>query len=543
MHKLVLSTIGVIILLALWSCANQTTPTGGPMDTIPPILIKSKPEHKQKNYTDKTIELTFNEFVNLNNPNNEILVSPALTEDLEFKVKKNTVHIINPKDWEENTTYTLSFREGIRDITENNSPRNLRLAFSTGPTIDSLSIFGRIRLVLKESIPENITIALYKTDTFNIFEHKPSYITVSNKNGSFSLENIKAGSYYAYAYEDKNKNLTVESRTEKFGFLKDPIQLYDRQDSITIPLVNLDMRQLSINNIRNNGLYTQIKFNKNIINYNISTSDATKFINSFGGDQTEVVFYNPKPIKDSLRIHFTATDSIESLVDTTFYIASKEPTFIPANFSVKATRPNYNLNYNLISQSYQLSKPLQTIIYDSVFIQIDSTESIVSTPEDFSYDSTQKKLTFKKNILRDTLFKVKDFKVEIILAPSAFISVEADSSAFQKQQIAPVNKAQTGTLLIETKTEVPHYIIQLFNSTGDLIEELTNEAKHTYNFLPPQNYKIRVIIDRNNNGKWDPGNFFKHEEPEQIWIYQTADKKFDFPIRANWELGPIMLIF
>lgn len=566
MLKSFITVYSVFLILLLWSCANQTTPTGGPKDEQPPKLIKSIPQHKQKNYKNNTIQLTFDEYVNLNNAKDEILISPILAEVPEFKVKKNVVTITSPKGWADSTTYSIFFREGIRDITENNPPVNLKLAFSTGPLIDSMMIKGRTRLALNTKIPEKITVALYQADTFNIFEHTPNYFTFNNNKGQFSLENIKSGKYYIYAFEDKNKNLKVESKTEKFGFLANPINLEGPLDSLTVPLVNLDMRPLLLNSIRNNGLFTRLKFNKYITDFTIGSPNDIKTTNVFGSDQTEVVIYNPKEITDSVKFSLTAIDSIGLKIDTTFFIKELPPSFIPDNFTVKTSTIKFDIENNELSQFYILSKPLQTINYDSLFIRTDSTHTIPIYPEDIRYDTTFKKVYFSKGIHPDSLYRkapdIKDpkpdgdsvqlkgkspvfkkFQPSLYINRSAFISIEGDTLKKQNFPINETNKSQTGILLIEVKTAEPNYIIQLINTAGAVIREVRNEKKHTFNFLSPENYKIQVIIDRNNNGRWDWGNIFKKEEPEDIYFYQTKDKKYDVPIRANWELGPLMLIF
>ncbi len=543
MLRVGIALLGSMATLLLWSCANQTTPTGGPRDTIPPNLIRSKPIHKQKNYTEKSLELTFDEYININNPKDEVLISPALEEPLEFKARKNTVIVTSPQGWEDNTTYSIAFREGIRDLTENNPPENLRLAFSTGNQIDSLIIKGRIKHAIKESIPDKITVAIYRSDTFNIFEHKPNYITVNNKQGAFSLENIKAGTYYLYAFDDKNKNLKVDSRTEKFGFLKDSIVLSGPMDSLFVPLVNLDMRKLALTNYRNTGIITRIKLNKFIKEYKLRVFHPEKIVHSFGDDQTEVAFYNPREITDSLKVSFSAYDSIDFKVDTIFYIKPVTTPSIPSNFTAKASSPKYDLNTSEVSMDFALSKPLSSINFDSLSIQIDSAQFAFFSPENFKYDSIQKKLSLKKQIDRDSLFKSKKVKAQVILGKGALVSYESDSIKAFTREIPPSAKSDTGTLLIEVDTKEPNYIVILSNAAGEIIQELKNVKKHTFTFLPAQNYKLKVIIDRNNNGHWDPGNFYKRLEPEPIHFYRTADKKYDFPIRANWELGPIMLTF
>lgn len=543
MHKIILLFILAIISTCLWQCASQTTPMGGPKDTIPPRLIKSSPVPNQKNFNGKSVELTFNEFITLSNPKDEILISPSVGKNVEYKYKKNTVSI-TPKDgWQDSTTYSIAIREGVKDLTESNPPENLRLAFSTGPSIDSLAITGKVRFALKEGIPEKISIAIFQADTFDIFEDTPTYFTMTNKKGQFSIENIKEGHYKIYAFDDKNKNLKVESRTEKFGFLSEPIALTQNVDSLTIRLVSLDTRKPKLNNVRNNGLYTRFAFNKYLDHYSLIAHTKDSIVHSYGKDQTEIILYNPKEIIDSLKIVLSAMDTVKQQIDTTLYIKSIEPNYIPDDFTIQPGKLKYSNTTQEFTHSFQLTKPLSYLNLDSIYIQSDTTHQIRLVTSDLHYDSINKKLSLSKKIPRDSLFKNPNFKIEFFMRKGSLVSIEGDTSKIYSAPIPYVKPDQTGTLLIQTETQQPHFIIQLTNAGNELIEEIKDTNKYTFQYLPPQNYKIRIIIDSNNNGRWDAGNIFKNEEPEEILFYRTAEKKYEIPIRANWELGPIMLIF
>ena len=569
MRRVIVGFAAFFYILLLWGCANQTTPTGGPKDETPPRLLRSVPANKERNFKGKNIELVFDETVALNNPKDEILISPTTQQEVEFKVRKNIVTITPKEGWKDSTTYSISFREGIRDITENNAPQNLKLAFSTGPSIDSMLVAGRVKMAMDIKIPEKITVALYERDTFNIFEDKPNYFTLIDKKATYSLENIKRGTYYIYAFKDNNKNLKVESRTEKFAFLANPIDLTGPVDSLVLPLVGMDMRPLAINYIRNNGLLTKIKFNKNIVGYQVRTGNGQDFAHSFGDDQTEVSIYNPKPIKDSLEVFLHASDSIQSLVDTVFYIKPVTANSIPADFKSTAGPIGYNLKTNLVVQEFTFSKPVKSIHFDSLFIRLDSLNKIPLTKKDITYDTIFKKLKIAKAVPFDSLFRkppppplpgdgtgktkgqeplprarpLLPPQPELTLAKGAIISQEGDTLKPQKFVVPEIKKQSTGTLLVKVDTQEPYYIVQLTGTDGTVVEEAANVKEYAFEYLAARNYRIRVIIDRNNNGKWDPGNFFTREEPEPTWFYKTQDKKYDFPIRANWELGPIMLIF
>ncbi|HZX74514.1 MAG TPA: Ig-like domain-containing domain, partial [Cyclobacteriaceae bacterium] len=244
--------IALTITFCFFRCAVQTTPTGGPKDIAPPLLLKSTPKEKETNFKGSVVELTFNEKVKLNVPTEEIIITPSPGKIIDFKASQNRISI-EPKDgWKDNTTYSISFREGVQDITESNSADTLHLAFSTGPTIDSLTVYGRIKSSITEQIPKNLTVAIYEADTVDIFKHAAIYFTKTDKDGHFRLENLKGGRYYIYAFEDANKNLKVESTTEKFGFKSNPVTLNEKKpDSIFFSVVKADSRPLKINSIRN----------------------------------------------------------------------------------------------------------------------------------------------------------------------------------------------------------------------------------------------------------------------------------------------------
>jgi hypothetical protein len=112
------------------SCARQTTPTGGPKDTIPPTLISSLPRQGQINFKGKSIQLTLSETVILNNPKDQLIITPDIGKDVEYKSKKNQVFITFKEDLKDSTTYAINFRDAIQDITEKNPAVRLKLAFS-----------------------------------------------------------------------------------------------------------------------------------------------------------------------------------------------------------------------------------------------------------------------------------------------------------------------------------------------------------------------------------------------------------------------------
>ena len=306
--------------------------------------------------------------------------------------------------------------------------------------------------------------------------------------------------------------------------------------------MRLDTRPLKINNIRNNGLTTTIKFNKYITQYSLEYEDPELVIHSYGADQTEVVMYNPDHIMDSLKFHISGTDSLLTSRDSTFYIKATDNKFLKDNFTVSSTRPIFDLEKSTYNLKLNLSKPLFSFTTDSMFIRLDSLTIVPISSDVFLYDTIKKQISASIPVIPDSLFKNKR-KPELVFSPSSFISFELDSSKTIIHSLGQVKQEDTGILLIDVETNAKNFIIQLLTGDNEIQATATNQKKVSFKNLPAQSYKLRAIIDSNNNGIWDVGNIYLRQEPERTYYYQAPDKKFTFPIRANWELGPLLLKF
>lgn len=538
----------ITLILGLLGCANQTTPTGGPKDEAPPELIYSSPTDGQKNFKNNVVELTFNELVKLKDPKEEILITPSPGKNTKFTARKNKVLIEPEFPWKENTTYSISFRDGIQDLTENNPAENLRLAFSTGDTIDSLSIEGSIGEIFSEKIPDKITVALYQSDTFNIYNHSPTYFTKSNKEGSFTIRNLKGGEYYLYAFEDKNKNLKVESKTEKFGYLSKPVELQENVDSLIINLISVDARPPAITSIRNTDKTTLVRFNKYVDSLHVKVDSKSQAIYSYGDAQNELIFYQSFPIVDSLKVELFAQDSVMQKLDTTFFIKYSETKMPTETFGFKELSENYNLVTREFKHILSYNKPISFINYDSIYVKTDSLNRITLSQENLTLDTLHHKLSVKVLVENksDTIKRergYKPFTPILRYGKGSFISIELDSSKTITKNIAIIKEDDTGMVTAKVDTGEKNYIIEIITADNTVIQKLYNPQQINFKFLKPQDYRIRILIDTNGNGKWDAGNFKNGIEPEQVIFYKSEEGKYSFPIRANWEYGPLVIKF
>jgi uncharacterized protein (DUF2141 family) len=539
--------IAFFVLMLFGMCANQTSPGGGPQDKKAPELLSTNPKSNQLNFKGKTIELAFDEYIKLKDPNEEIMITPSMGKDVKYIAKKNKL-IVSPKqNWKDSTTYSISFRDGVQDISESNPAFNLRLAFSTGSEIDSLQLYGKVTELFKEEIPEKITVAIYQSDTFNVFNHQPTYFTRTDKKGRFSLNNLKAGDYHIYTFDDKNKNLKVESKTERYGFATKKIELQGKVDSISLSLIQVDARPIKITSTRNTQKISRIRFNKAIDSLTLKCEQKSYFIHTYGDKQDELILFGileEQPEEDSLKIELHLKDSVGNVLDTTTYIKSVKVKTIKDKFKMSFSKLKYNIESKILSLEGDFNKPIKSLNKDSLYVQVDSLTFIPIVEKDISIDTLNHKLSLKKTIeFKKPEKDEPPLKPILYLGRGAFISIEQDSSQSKTENIKIDKEEELGSLAIEVNTQEKNYIIELITTNKEKVRTLYNPKKYVFKNLTPQEYKLRIIIDSNNNKKWDVGNLSQNIEPEKVILYRTFDKKTSTPVRANWEVGPLMIKF
>ncbi len=206
--------------LIVSSCANVVSPSGGPVDKTPPEIILSSPENYSVFYQGQRIRIWFDEFVKLDNVTQKLLVSPPMGANPEIRLKGKSV-IIEPADtFRANTTYSFFFADAIKDITENNPIPGFTFVVSTGSYVDSLSVKGKVLDAWTMKPVDLAYVMLYDdlNDSVPIKE-KPIYISQTDKQGMFSIQNLRPGTYRMFALLDLNYNFLFDQPNEQVAFL------------------------------------------------------------------------------------------------------------------------------------------------------------------------------------------------------------------------------------------------------------------------------------------------------------------------------------
>jgi len=210
-----------IITALCWSCAQQGSPSGGPRDEDPPVVLESVPSNYSTHFKARRIQITFDEYIVLDNVNQQLVVSPPMEEKPEVRLKGKTMVIQFEEELKDSTTYTFNFGSAIKDLHEGNILFNFEYVFSTGDVLDSLSVKGTLIYAEDLSAPEEaVTIMLYENLADSVpLTQIPLYVGRSNDSGVFSVNNLKADTFKVFALKDANYNLLFDLPTEEIGFL------------------------------------------------------------------------------------------------------------------------------------------------------------------------------------------------------------------------------------------------------------------------------------------------------------------------------------
>ncbi len=313
-------------VVVLPGCATIIPPEGGPKDTLPPVLRRANPKDSSRNFTSKTITLTFDEYVDADNYQQELIVSPVPANMPTVTRKLNTVTIKLRDTIEANTTYSFNFGKTIKDVNEGNIIKDFTYTFSTGSYFDSLGFSGKVLLAETGEIDSTLTIMLHKTNIDSaLIKQKPRYIAKADGDGNFRFKNLPPDTFYAYALKDEGGSYRYLNKTQLFAFSDSAVIVTNDTKPITLYAYATKEARIVTNAVssgRENKKTTdkRLKFSTNL------SSNEQDLLDKF-----VITFENKIKNFDSAKVHFTR--------DTTF-------TPITGNsWDLDSTRKKLSLNY------------------------------------------------------------------------------------------------------------------------------------------------------------------------------------------------------
>ena len=514
----------LLSLSLLVSCAKITALEGGDKDTLPPTVdtLHSTPM-LQTNFRPKSIQLTFDEWITLKDVFKNVLVSPPLKKRPKITLKKKTVLFeFNEEEvLRDSTTYTINFGSAISDITENNSATGLTYVFSTGPEIDSLSIGGKVMDAFTKAPVENVNVMLYDVlEDSIVYQEKPYYLAITNKNGTFKINNIRPGIYKAFALKDGDSDFKFSQFDEPMGFLADPVIVNDSTPKLTFLLsseiapIKLKGKTFQANGIRS------LEFNETPQNPSFKPLNIDEF--------------RFLPQGDSIKIWYTGVDSSSQLV----ILVDNEI------LDTISLRPKSKLK-NISAIELKIVTNIAGSVHPKKSIELKMNLPIEDWKDSLiilSKDSTHTALPMKINIKKDdpTVLILnhpwqESVSYDLTLFPKGIKGIngqEFKDTLSQKLSIIPIGKLGNILLDIVPPDSTQQYVIKLMQKKKAISKKilLPNEREITWSLMPPGEYSVELIEDKNKNGIWDGGNYLQRQQPERVFV-KSLDK-----LRANWDL-------
>ena len=565
-----------IIMLAAYclhssSCANtRGAPTGGPKDTIPPVVLNMEPDSNAINFpvVKGKITITFDEYVQLKDPSKNIILSPPQKKRPKTSIKGKSIVVTFEEPLDSNTTYSLNFGNAIVDNNESNPLPFFTYTFSTGTTIDTMMLSGNVYDYATLLPVEGAAVSLYhNAKDSSVFNDLPAAVTKTDKWGYFVVRNIKNVPYRVYTIKDENNNNKYDPGLELVGFLDSlytpnvimekgmpQLGIYDMKDTLAcmsrpseIELVMFPEKTTKqyirdYKRVSERGSY--IKFgapNVQIDSFSIKGIKSSRVLQQLNATKDSLCFWikDGSMIDDTLfvGIKYLKSDSLNNLVPTAENLKFILPKALRnkdksndrskqdnkekkrkdlLELSLKATPETLDQDGFVL----EFPEPLLVAKQDSLrFTMIDPKQQKFNAPYTFTRDTADLK--------RYILMPVDEFKkgneYELFIPQFAFKDIYGNTNDSTKLKVSLPNDEKLSSIAMQLTNVDTKYIIELVNDTRDKIFRrytVTKDSTLLFPYLKEGDYSIRITQDLNANGRLDIGDVLAGKLPEKVRLYR-----------------------
>lgn len=507
-----------VLASVLYACANVRTPTGGPDDKTAPQVLSYSPENFSTHFQSTKIVMEFDEWIQLNDINNQLLVSPPMDPPPKVILKKKSVTIELPDQLLPNTTYSLSFGEGIQDYRASNPASSLRYVFSTGDELDSLHFNGQVLDAFSAKPMKGVKVMLYDQPNDSIVtKEKPLYFGVTDEEGKFDIGYLREGSFKCFALLDENADYTLDDG-ESHGWSAEivPVSPDSSLDAtIRIHAPDSDLQLLS--------------------DYQ---SDSSAFVKMAFAFRSEFISVQP------ISAHKGQFSWPENQDSAYFWMTEGEP---GRNLELKISDGELVLDTieidwfkDLPTRSISVKSNVKSKMERDELILFSSTRILTHVDPSkvsFSVDSLEMEFAIELNETKteaSLLAKlVDDKKYFIRLLPGALTSREGWVNDSLAINVTTYEAEHYGNLDFSV-SGLPYgkHILQFVDQKNEVAFEYITSQDTTFSLsrIPPETFTLRAIQDLNDNNEWDGGDYWNDQQPEQVLHFASK-----IQVRSNWD--------
>ena len=424
-------------------------------------------------------------------------------------------------------------------------------------------------------------------------------VSRTDSRGRFSIRGVAKGDYRIYALQDMDGNYMYNQKSEKLAFTPEVIMPSwkpdIRQDTLWIDSLHIkDIKQVPYTHflpddvVLNSFTPTQtdryfLKSERKDPNHftlffsygdadlpqitglNFNAKDA--FITEPSLNQDTIIYWLRDTAlvnQDTLRMQmlYNMTDSAGKLVPKTdtLEILSK----IPYAKRLKQKKEEYDKWKKKQDKAKERGKDFETEmpvtpleVRYNVASQMDPDQNpTFELPTPLAKTDTSKIHLYEKidSLWYRTKYKFgaepgkpRSLKLVSTWDPGHEYSLEVDSAAFidiygkvsakykQGIRIPLMDEYSTLTMTLQNM-EGKNCLLQLLNESDKPVKEVyakNNQA--TFHYVKPGNYYLRLIVDDNDNGKWDTGDYATQRQPEAVYYYPKAiECKAKRDVQGTW---------
>jgi hypothetical protein len=450
--------LGLSLYLMTFSagCANIIPPSGGPRDSTPPQLLSAVPRDSTVNFRGDRIVFNFDEYIDdPQDLQNNILFTPLFEINPEIGVRTRTVTVRFRDSLQPNTTYILNFGNALRDVNEGNVIRNFVYTFSTGPTLDSLTLSGKVSIAETGRTDSTLIVILHRNlEDSAVVRERPVYVSRVDAAGNFRFQNLPKDTFAIYALGDAGTVRRYQRPAQQFFAFSNASVITGTTKDVTL----YAYRTVS------------------------PTTTTSTTVPVARGNNNEN------------RLRFTTTPATGTL----------------------DLQSDYVINFQT---------PLRT--FDSAQVSLTTDSTFAPTRYTLQLDSSRTSLHFRSQWKEGTLYNIilnRDFASD----SAGRRLLKTDTLNFSTKRLSDYGRLNIRVRNLDTSRNP---VLQFLQNDRVVISAPIKSGVYNSRLFNPGEYDLRILYDTNNNGQWDPGQFFgTRRQPE---LTQPITRKIT--VKPAWE--------
>jgi len=565
MKRFIPIIIAAVVLAPMFftsSCANTTkAPSGGPKDTIPPVIRNIRPLPGATNFPTSggKIAFTFDEYTTIKNLQS-IYLSPPQKKAPKAKIKGKDLVVYFEEDLEPNTTYTLNLNDAIADNNEGNIFPGFTYVFSTGDKIDNMFMTGVVLDCNTLEPVKGATAMLYKDSADSaIFKSRPYAAAKTDDWGFFVIPYIQDTLYRLYAIKDASNNNIYDPDEDLIAFIDSTIRpKYEVGDSIP-ELLKYDMtdtlgcearrveHELKLFREKPSKQFLKNKERPGLRSAYVTFQAPNAWVDSvwIGGYRPNQVITQFNILQDSLEIwlndrrsapdtmhlfvNYRKTDSTGLLVPDVEHLKLT----VDSQLKKKYSRANRrNLKHEDTICVYKLSADGATVeqngfelIFDNPIIYegFDSLKFRYLNPKQKEFTAKvsveQDSLNLRRYIIRPDVKYQTGYEYFLKVPYRSFRDINGYYCDSTEVKVSLPTDETLSTLQTVMRQVKRKYIVDLLDEKRDKVLRsyiIDKDQTLTFPYLKEGRYCLRVTEDINRNSIVDTGNLLEHRQPERV---------------------------